>query len=259
MTRASKTAADSGHGLAMDAMADLWSSSSEIDMAHVLAILTNEARYHGHDELTGLWLGELTHFEGLAVAAGHRVSYASPAGGAVPLDPRSLGALFATAADRARQKDPAFVSALAETPALRDVDLDRVDALYFTGGHGTMFDFPSCPDFAPACARVHARGGVIASVCHGVCAMLALDTPETRSLVTGQEITGYSDIEEKLAGVASLVPFSLEARLRAMGARYCKGLLPFTPSVRVAGRVVTGQNPQSTRAVARATLELLTS
>jgi putative intracellular protease/amidase len=226
-------------------------------MARILTILTNRGTYEGHGERTGLWLGELTHFVEVVEAAGHAVELASPAGGAVPLDPRSLGWLFTTANDRAKQADPGFVRTLAETRALRDVDVDAFGAIYFTGGHGTMFDFPSCPDFAPACARIHARGGIVASVCHGVGAMLALDTPETRALVAGQALTGYSDFEETLAGVRALVPFSLEDRLRGVGAIYEKALVPFTPYVRVSGRLVTGQNPQSTRAVARATVGLL--
>lgn len=223
-------------------------------MARILAVATNVDHYGEHDERTGLWLGELTHFLDIVQAAGHEVDLASPAGGRVPLDPRSLGRLFTTRADRALLEDDAFVRRLETTMALADVDADAYDCIYFTGGHGTMWDFPKDPHIAPLSTRIHARGGVVAAVCHGVGALLALEDTE---LVRGHEVTGYSDIEETLAGVAKLVPFSLEDELKRVGATYEKALLPFSSYVRTDRRLITGQNPQSTKAVAKATVAAL--
>jgi hypothetical protein len=54
-------------------------------------VVTNQATYGASKHLTGLWLGELVHFYDKAVADGRSVDVVSPAGGEVPLDPRSLG------------------------------------------------------------------------------------------------------------------------------------------------------------------------
>jgi putative intracellular protease/amidase len=50
------------------------------------------------------------------------------------------------------------------------------------------------------------------------------------------------------------VPFYLEDRLVSQGAHYHKGWLPFTSFAVTDGRLVTGQNPQSPKAVAEAVM-----
>ncbi|WP_286771760.1 hypothetical protein [Sphingomonas sp. 66-10] len=63
--------------------------------------------------------------------------------------------------------------------------------------------------------------------------------------------------EEVLAGVAKLMPYNAEAEMKRRGARYEKALLPFVSNVVVDGRLVTGQNPFSAKATAKAVLRLL--
>ena len=46
----------------------------------------------------------------------------------------------------------------------------------------------------------------------------------------------------------------LEDRLLSQGARYRKGWVPFTSFVITDGRLITGQNPQSPKAVALAVI-----
>lgn len=59
-----------------------------------------------------------------------------------------------------------------------------------------------------------------------------------------------------LAAVVGLaLPWQVQAQ--AAGAKYEKALLPFTAHAITDGRLVTGQNPQSGKAVARQVLLLL--
>jgi putative intracellular protease/amidase len=60
-----------------------------------------------------------------------------------------------------------------------------------------------------------------------------------------------------LAGTKKLMPFLLEDELKKNGAHYKKNLIPFTSHVEVDGRLITGQNPQSARAVGEALVERL--
>ena len=70
-------------------------------------------------------------------------------------------------------------------------------------------------------------------------------------------VTGFSNREELFSGMQSQVPFFLEDRLVAQGARYEKPWLPFTAYAVTDGRIVTGQNPQSAKVVAEALLKRL--
>jgi putative intracellular protease/amidase len=59
-------------------------------------------------------------------------------------------------------------------------------------------------------------------------------------------------------GLTPVVPFALETRLRELGGRYERGPMWSSFAVRD-GRLVTGQNPQSSEAVAREVLDVLSA
>jgi putative intracellular protease/amidase len=215
----------------------------------ILAVVTNQATYGASKHLTGLWLGELVHFYDKAVADGHTVDVVSPAGGEVPLDPRSLGRLFADRTVRNYRADPAFMASLKSTASVADADPDDYSTIFFTGGHGTLWDFPDNADLRGTAEAIHAGGGIVSSVCHGACALINLRDADGNPLVRNRTVTGFATVEEKLAGVKSRVPFLLEDELRAKGAKYVRSAVPMTPHAVRDGRLITGQNPVSTKAV----------
>ena len=63
--------------------------------------------------------------------------------------------------------------------------------------------------------------------------------------------------EEVLAGREKAVPFNLEEEMKKRGAKYSKAEKPFAPYVRAEGRLITGQNPGSARAVGEAVVAQL--
>jgi hypothetical protein len=109
-------------------------------MARILNIVTNQGTYGDSDTPTGLWLGELTHFYDLFEAHGFEQEIASPTGGPSPLDPRSLGRLSADRSVRRRLEDQAFMALLSKRLPAGDLNWSDYEAIYFTGGHGTMWD-----------------------------------------------------------------------------------------------------------------------
>lgn len=225
----------------------------------VLLVMTSHDRYPGRDERTGLWLAELTHVYDALTGAGYAVDFVSPKGGAVPLDPRSLGWPHADAAAKARLRDPAFMALLQSTRAAADIDPDAYLAVFYTGGHGTMWDFRDNQALKRAAESIYRHGGIVASVCHGAAGLLALETDDGRPLLEGRRVTGFSNLEETLSGVKDQVPYWLQSELEARGARYEKSWLPFGSFVLTDGRIVTGQNPGSSKEVARALLAALPS
>lgn len=225
--------------------------------ARILIAVTNTARWGEHPKPTGLWFGELTHFAHAVERAGHTWELCSPGGGHVPVDPRSLGWMFMTASDRDWHRDPAFMARLEATRPAADVDASRFDAIFYAGGHGTMWDFPDDPSLQRIASRIHARGGHVAAVCHGVAGLLNIEQDDGTKLIEGCRVTGYSDFEERVAGDRKWVPYSLEGALRERGATFEKARVPFGAHVCVDGRLVTGQNPRSAGGVGEALCRLL--
>ena len=231
-----------------------WAVSSD---RQILVIMTNHASYPSRTDTTGLWLTELTHFTDVVEAAGYTTVFASPKGGAVPLDERSLGWFYMDKGAREHLQSPAFRARLANTLPISEVDPSRFSAIYFTGGHGVMWDFPDNPDLRRAAETIYNRGGIVAAVCHGVAGLLDLKDEQGQLIIKGKNITGFSDREELFSGMKDQVPFFLEDRLVSQGARYRKAWLPFTAFAITDGRLVTGQNPQSPKAVAHAVMAAL--
>ncbi|MDI1445981.1 type 1 glutamine amidotransferase domain-containing protein [Polyangium sp. 6x1] len=224
----------------------------------ILHVVSNVDHYDGRSTPTGLWLSELTHAYDVFAARGYEQRLVSPKGGRTPLEPRSLKWPFLDASAKVRWADPAWSALLSSTARPDEIDAAGYDAIYFTGGHAVMWDFPDDEALQALTRDIYEHGGVVSSVCHGYCGLLNTKLSDGRLLVAGRRVTGYSWWEEVLAGVATKVPYNAEAEMRARGARYEKSL-PFLSKVVVDGRLVTGQNPQSAKATARSVVSLLSS
>jgi putative intracellular protease/amidase len=219
----------------------------------ILIVVTNVPEYKKVGYRTGLWLGELTHFWDVAELAGYKLDIASPSGGIIPLDPESLSHEFLAELDTdKRYIDRRFMDRLEDTKKLSDVKLEDYDAIYLTGGHGVMFDFTESKDLADLIARFYETGRVVSAVCHGLGGLLNVKLSNGENLIKGKDITGFSWPEEVAAKREMAVPFNLEEELKKRGARYSKADKPFATYVRKDGRLITGQNPGSARAVGEA-------
>lgn len=223
----------------------------------ILHVVTNVGHYDDAAHPTGLWLSELTHAYDVFGAHGHEQHLVSPRGGATPIEPRSLKWPYFDQSARRGQADRALSALLASTARPAQVNARDYDAIYFTGGHGVMWDFPEDVALQAITRDIFERGGIVASVCHGYCGLLNTQLSDGRLLVAGRRLTGFSWLEEVLAGVAGEVPYNVEMEMRQRGALYEKALLPFTAKVVTDGRLVTGQNPQSAKATALKILSLL--
>ena len=223
----------------------------------VLVVMTNHSQYPSRNDHTGLWLTELTHVYDALKDAGYGVDFVSPNGGAVPLDERSLGWLYMDAAAKSHLKDRAFMAALASTRAAADIDPAGYQAIFYTGGHGTMWDFKGNQDLKRIAEAIYRNGGIVSSVCHGAAGLLDLQDDNGKPLIQGRRVTGFSNTEESLAGIKDQVPYLLQSELEGRGALYDKGFLPFGSFVMTDGRLVTGQNPGSSKEVAQALLAAL--
>lgn len=215
----------------------------------VLAIATNSNPVI-RNKRTGLWLSELTHFLDVITAAGYEYDLASPAGGVVPLDEKSVTpSQLADPANVRCMADSTFRASLAESTACADIEPEAYGAIYLSGGHGTMWDFRQSADLQTVITRMYDAGAWMTAVCHGVSGFVDARDGAGELIVRGRRVTGFTNLEDMLARSKSSMPFLLEDALKERGAKFEKRLMPFTPHVQVDGKLITGQNPQSARAV----------
>ena len=225
-------------------------------MDKVLAIATNDAT-ELHGKKTGLWLSELTHFLDVIEAAGYGYDLASPRGGRIPLDEKSLDSLEKDPINAKYMADSRFKNSLENSLRCGDVDAAQYVAIYLSGGHGTMFDFRQSGELQQLIGRFHAADKFLTGVCHGVSGFIDSTDAAGNLIVKGRHVTGFSNAEDTIAGVRKLMPFLLEDELKKNGALYQKNLVPFTARVEADGRVITGQNPQSAQGVGEKLVEEL--
>ena len=215
----------------------------------ILIVLTNHDSYLSGKK-TGLWLGELVHVYDALAKAGHDVDLTSPRGGKVPLDPLSTSRLFLDKLTKSYLHDDQFMGLLDKTFASNQINPNIYTAIYYAGGHGAMWDFPDDSHLLNIAGVIYQNGGVVAAMCHGCAGLLNIKAGD-KFLIYGKRVTGYSWNEEVLVGRKNRVPFNLESELRKRGARYSKSLIPFVSHVISDGRLITGQNPQSAKELAK--------
>ncbi|GAB3845146.1 type 1 glutamine amidotransferase domain-containing protein [Nesterenkonia populi] len=217
----------------------------------ILLVVTNVDHYETDpSHPTGLWLSELTHAYDVFAERGFEQAIVSPAGGKSPLEPRSLKFPNYDKSAKAWHDDPSRMALLENTASPEKIDAADYEAIYFTGGHAAMFDFPGSKGLQQITREIFEQGGVVGAVCHGYCGLLETSLSDGSYLVAGRNLTGFSWREEVLARVDKIVPYNVEEQIKGRGARYSKGLLPFVSNAVVDGRLVTGQNPGSAKETA---------
>lgn len=220
-------------------------------MKKALILVTNSAKYASGKLQTGLWLSELTHLYHTLHENGWHIVIASPQGGQVPIDPESLKPLVLDRISKKYYENTAFMKQLAASEALVDVLEETFELVYLAGGHGTMYDFPEDQNLQNIIAKHYEGGRIVAAICHGVSGLLNVRLSNGAYLIAGKKITGFDWFEETLARRKKEVPFNLEAEIKKRKANFQKACIPMTSNVVVDGNLVTGQNPFSSKALAK--------
>jgi putative intracellular protease/amidase len=225
-------------------------------MKNILTIITSHKELQNTDTTTGLWLGEFTEPYYAFIDKGYKVTLASPWGGKPPIDPMSGLVEHITASNRRFQDDLTAQNALNETNKLDTIQAGEFDAIFYPGGHGPMFDLAANAISGQLINEFLSKGKPVAAVCHGPAALIKA-AESNPSLLKGKRVTGYSNAEETLAMKNDNIPFTLENRLKELGADYQKATVPFIAHTEVDGLLITGQNPLSAEPTAQKLIEAL--
>jgi putative intracellular protease/amidase len=218
----------------------------------IAIVLTNHGQLGETGKATGFYLSEATHPHEVFREAGYEIEFLSPKGGLAPMD----GVDASDPINAAFLADETLVARTKQTTPIAAVDPARYDAVFFAGGHGTMWDFPDDPGVQALIRAVYERGGVVAAVCHGPAALVNARLSDGTYLVAGKQVSAFTDEEEVAVKLEAVVPFALESTLRERGANFVEAP-NFEKKVAVSERLVTGQNPASATGVAEAVVVLL--
>jgi len=218
----------------------------------VLMVMTSHAKLGDTGKTTGFYLGELTHPLEVFEKAGLPVELASINGGEPPVD----GLELEDAVNARYWNDKAFREKLSQTKKLSDLDPSNYAAVFFVGGHGTMWDFPDDAAVQRFARELFEAGSPVGAVCHGPAALVNVKLSDGTYLVAGKEVSCFTNNEEEKVGLTKVVPFLLATKFEERGAKHLPAA-DFAKQVVASGKLVTGQNPASAAGVADKMVELL--
>lgn len=218
----------------------------------ILCVVTSHPIRGDSGEPTGFAMMELTHPLAVFEAADIPVEIASIRGGHPPID-------FFDLSDPINYrywKDKGFREGLAHSLVLGDVDPLRYSAVFFAGGHGTMWDFADSLAVQKVIREIWESGGIVSAVCHGPAALLNATLSDGSYLIAGKKIAAFTDQEEAEVKYTKIVPYLLASKLQQHGALH-QPAPNWSVNVVIDGRLITGQNPASAHDVGRAVIEQL--
>jgi len=222
----------------------------------ILMVLTSHDELGDTGKKTGFWLEEFAAPYYVLKDAGHQITLASPAGGKPPLDPKSDEPDAQTEATERYKKDAEAQAQLASTEKLADIDAASFDGMFYSGGHGPLWDLAESAVSKALIENALEAGKPVALVCHAPAVLKNVSAPNGEPIVKGRKVTGFTNQEEEAVGLTDVVPFLLEDMLIKQGGTFSKQGV-FEPYVVQDGLLITGQNPPSSEPAAEKLLEAL--
>ena len=190
---------------------------------------------------TGFWAEEFITPYSIFTDAGWDIDVATPGGIAPTVDNASLdeSAGDAKTLEAVKAKLEELQPVLAEPLNLDSVEAADYDLVFYPGGHGPMEDLAVNETSGRILIDRMTANAPVALLCHAPAAVLATESVSGGSPFAGRAMTGFSNDEERAAGLADKAPWLLEDRLVALGVEYDKAPEPGAPYVTVDGNLYT--------------------
>ncbi|QWA31447.1 type 1 glutamine amidotransferase domain-containing protein [Pseudomonas sp. RC3H12] len=251
----------------------------------VLVLLSSENQLQlkdGKPYPTGYYLNEFGVPADQLLKAGYKLVLVTPKGNAPSVDERSIDPMYFGGDAREMQRIRQVVDSLPDiddTLSVKEVlagDMGRYAGIFIPGGHAPLIDLANNPDVGALLRHFHQAGKPTAAICHGPITLLSAqqdpvayraalargETPAASDWTyRGYRMTIFSDPEEQVFE-GSLK----EQRLQFYPAKAMDGAggdmsyaQAWQPHVVVDRELITGQNPFSDKALAKALLEQLES
>jgi len=220
----------------------------------ILFIVSN-AHYYGNSTIaTGNSFAEIVNAYDTFINAGYTVDFLSPKGGDIPL-------AYINTSDSLQKQylyNQDFMYAIEHTVSPKEIDFRIYKAVHYIGGGSAMYDVPENSAIQHLVMQIYEENnGIISSVCHGTAGIVNLKTKNGKFLVEGKKISGYPDSFEKQDGeYFKHFPFLIQKTIEERGGNF-KFSKKNESFVEQDGRIVTGQNFQSSNGVALKIIELI--
>lgn len=232
----------------------------------LIALTSHSAPFYPDGSTNGVFYTEVLHPYMAFVQAGIEVDLASETGTFV-LDPYSLTEQFVSGPDIDIMKDPSHALNVKLSAAVKkasEVVPAEYGIFFASAGFASVYDYPTAKGLHAVATEVWERGGVVAAVCHGGAIFPGVKDSRTgSSIIKGQRVTGFSTEADQMAGVLEKIHadgvLTTEESAVSVGGVYVAPPEPFGEFAVASGRIVTGANPFSARAAARATVEAFES
>ena len=116
--------------------------------------------------------------------------------------------------------------ALSSRVKVDSVKDQSFDGVFIRGGHGPMVDLSRDSTLHELIARYDAEGKLVAAMCHGLPAQVYAKRSNGEPFFKGRRATGFTNTEERLAGLKDVVPFLLEDAMEDLAPISTRGWSP---------------------------------
>ena len=222
----------------------------------ILMVLTSHSELGNTGKKTGFWIEEFAAPYYVFIDAGASITIASPKGGQPPIDPSSDTPENQTPAVIRFKADKSLQKILSESQVLSTVSAVDYDAVFYPGGHGPLWDLTNDADSINLIGDFWSSKKPVVAVCHAPAVLLHAKDDAGNLLVKGKNVTGFTNSEEAAVELTEVVPFLLENELKNKGGIYSKKD-DWASYVVQDGMLITGQNPASSEAAAKALIKVL--
>ena len=204
----------------------------------------------------GFWWSELTHPYFVLTEKGYEVEVFSPQGGACTADgmsdPRDPSGYSKTdLISTGFIATPELAALVQSTKPVREIDLDRFDAIVVAGGQAPMSTFETAYELHEKFVAFYESGKIACALCHGVAILRYAKLSNGEYLAKGKTVTGFANVEEDFADNAvwsmgflsrdkHVMPWRIEDELKKLGANFIQAGLWRGFAVRD-GNLITGQ------------------
>jgi putative intracellular protease/amidase len=221
-------------------------AAAQPDNKRILLVLSGYGQQQGQ-QTPGYEFDEFSKAYLVFKAHGIDVDIASPQGGTVEADEYDPAKPY----NQQVLNDPAIMAKLANTLSTAQLDAANYNGVFIVGGKGAMFDLPKDTALQQLIATIYQRQGSVAAVCHGPAALVNVKLADGSYLVANKAVNSFTNEEEQLFGKKWLPKFEflLQDKLTERGGIFQASPIMLNHVVED-NRLITGQNPTSTVAVA---------
>jgi len=228
----------------------------------LLAVTSANPLLYPSGKRTGVFWAEAAHPYDVFTQAGWTVDMASETGHAF-VDEHSVSdemLAYSDSADTWNDKShPVHAILKSGLKLAKDLKASDYDAVYFTAGHGALYDYPTATNLGKIAVQLYEAGKPVAAVCHGPAIFKAAKTASGESIAKGKRITGFTRRGEVLMGVDKKMAEDgaddCETVANDIGAIWDEPADPWADYTTADGLILTGVNPKAGASLARNVLQ----